>query len=61
VRRDIATNGAKNNIASGKVQISPKQLMEKRARDTAESQLVERARKFPRPRRSVRDDEDGVR
>ena len=32
------------DIASGKVRISPKQLMEKRARDTAETQLVERAR-----------------
>jgi hypothetical protein len=32
------------DIASGKVRISPKQLMEKRARDTAENQLVDRAR-----------------
>jgi hypothetical protein len=32
------------DIAAGKIQISPKQLMEKRARDIAENQLVDRAR-----------------
>lgn len=32
------------DIASGKIRISPKQLMEKRARDIAENQLVGRAR-----------------
>jgi len=32
------------DIAAGRIQISPKQLMEKRARDIAENQLVDRAR-----------------
>ena len=32
------------DLASGKVRMSPKALMEKRARDIAETQLIERAR-----------------
>ena len=32
------------DLASGKIKMSPKALMEKRSRDTAETQLVERAR-----------------
>lgn len=44
IQRDQRLRREELDIASGKIQMSPKQLMEKRARDIAESQLVERAR-----------------
>jgi hypothetical protein len=44
IQRDQRLRREELDIASGKIHMSPKQLMEKRARDIAESQLVERAR-----------------
>ncbi len=43
-QRDQKLRRENVDIASGKVRMSPKQLMEKRARDIAETQLVDRAR-----------------
>ena len=43
IQRDQRLRKEEMDIASGKLRISPKKLMEKRARDTAESQLVSRA------------------
>lgn len=44
IQREQRLRREELDIAAGKIQMSPKQLMEKRARDIAESQLVERAR-----------------
>ena len=44
IQRDQRLRREELDIAAGKLQMSPKQLMEKRARDIAESQLVDRAR-----------------
>ena len=43
-KRDQRLRRLDADLASGKVKMSPKALMEKRARDIAETQLVERAR-----------------
>ena len=43
-QRDQRLRRENLDIASGKVRMSPKQLMEKRARDVAETQCVDRAR-----------------
>jgi hypothetical protein len=43
-QRDQRLRREDTDIASGKLRMSPKQLMEKRARDIAETQLVDRAR-----------------
>jgi hypothetical protein len=44
IQRDQRLRKEEIDIAAGKIQMSPKQLMEKRARDIAETQLVDRAR-----------------
>ncbi len=44
IQREQRLRREELDIAAGKLQMSPKQLMEKRARDIAESQLVDRAR-----------------
>jgi hypothetical protein len=44
IQREQRLRREELDIAAGKLHMSPKQLMEKRARDIAESQLVDRAR-----------------